>query len=80
MTAKKLFCMKLGIPGGGEADFMTTYDLRATIISLLIFAVHLDAAIVLRTGHRDRNSLQSYHNLHVIDLEKHLGALFGGSE
>ena len=79
MTVVKSVCTKLGIRGEGEADFMTTHGLRATMISLLISASQTDAAAVLRTGHRDRNSLQSYHNLRGIDGETQSAAVFRGS-
>ena len=79
MTVVKSVCTKLGIRGDGEADFMTTHGLRATMTSLLISASHSDAAFVFRTGHRDRNSLQNCHNLCVIDGETQWAAVFRGS-
>ena len=48
------------------------------MISLLRSAGHSDAAVVLRTGHRDSCSLQSYHNLRGNQGEDLLRAVFGG--
>ena len=79
MTAVKSVCTKLGIRGDGEAVFITTHGLRATMISLLISAGNSDAAVDLRTGHRDHNSLQSYHYLRGINGETQLTAFFRGS-
>ena len=56
---------------------MSMHGLRATMISLLISAGYSDAADVLRTGHRDSNCLQSYHNLRGRNGEAQLNAVFG---
>lgn len=71
-------CTKLGILGSGEAAYMTTHGLRATMISLLISAGYSDCAVALRSGHRDLASLQSYHNLRGKNGENQLAAVFGG--
>ena len=59
----KEICTSLKIYGEGASKYMTTHGLRATLISLLIASGHSDASVVLRSGHRDSMSLQSYHNL-----------------
>ena len=59
----KKVCSKSGIRGCGESSTMTAHGLRASMISILISAGYSDAAVVLRTGHRDTTSLQSFHNL-----------------
>ena len=69
MTIVKSVNTKLNIRRHGEADFMTTHGLRATMISLVISANHSDAAFAFRKGYRDRNSLQNYHNSRRIDGE-----------
>ena len=74
----KTVCTALGIRGEGANKFVTTHGLRATMISLLISSGHSDAAVVLRTGHRDNSSLQSYHNLIGSNGEQQLRAAFGG--
>ena len=48
------------------------------MISMLISAGYSDAAVVLRTDHRDTTSLQSYHNFRGEQGEQQLQALFGG--
>ncbi len=50
-------CRKLNIRGNGEACYMTTHGLLATMISLLISAGYSDAAVVLCSVHRDNSSL-----------------------
>lgn len=80
LTVVKDVCTKLGIRGTGEAAYMTTHGLRATMISLLISAGYSDAAVVLRTGHRDNSSLQSYHNLRGQNGADQLAAVFGGAD
>ncbi len=47
----KSVCLKPGIRGTGEAAYMTTHGLSAAMISSLIAAGHLDAPVVLRSGH-----------------------------
>ena len=47
------------------------------MISMLISAGYSDAAVVLRTGHRDTTSLQSYRNLRVRHVREQLEAVFG---
>ncbi len=47
------------------------------MISLLITSGHSDAAVVLRSGHRDSNSLQKNHNLTGRNGEAQLAAVFG---
>ncbi len=56
-------CRSSGIRGEGANKCVTTQGLRATMISLLITSDHSDAAVVLRSGQRDSNSLLSYLNL-----------------
>ena len=75
----KEVCLSLGIRGEGANNYVTTHGLRATTISLLISSGHSDAAVVLRSGHRDNNSLQSYHNLLGHSGEQQLAAVFGGT-
>ena len=77
MSIVRDVCTKLNIRGNGEASYMTTHGLRATMISMLISAGYSDAAVVLRSGHRDSTSLQSYHNLRGVNGERQLGAVFG---
>lgn len=57
LTVVRNVYSKLGIRGTGEAAYMTTHGLRATMISLLILAGYSDAAVVLRPGNRDNSSL-----------------------
>lgn len=71
-------CSTMGIRDIGEANYMTTHGLRAKMISMLISAGYSDAAVCLRTGHRDATSLQSYHNLRGRNSEEQLGAVFEG--
>lgn len=71
-------CQKLDIRGNGEAGSMTAHGLTATMISLLISAGYPDAAVVLRTGHCDTTSLQSYHNFRENEGEMQLNAVPGG--
>ena len=73
----KEVCQCLGIRGQGAAEHVTAHGLRATMISLLISAGYSDASIVLRTGHRDSRSLQSYHNLKGQNGVDQLASLFG---
>ena len=75
----KEVCLSLGIRGEGANNYVTTHGLRATTISLLISSGHSDAAVVLRSGHRDNNNLQSYHNLIGHNGEQQLAAGFGGT-
>ena len=49
------------------------------MISLSITSGHSDAAVVLRTVHRDNNSLQSYRSVICPHGEAQLQASFGGS-
>ena len=56
---------------------MTAHGLCATMISLLTHAGYFDAAIVLRSGLQDMNSLQHYHNLRGRNGEQQLNVLFG---
>ena len=75
----KEVCLSLDIRGEGANNYVTTYGLRATMISLLISSGHSDATVVLRSGHRDNNSLQSYHNLISRNGKQQLAAVFGCS-
>lgn len=68
--------MKLGIRGNGKADHMTAHGLRAPMISMLISAGYSDAAVALRSGHRDNTSLQSYQNLRGLNGEAQPRAVF----
>ena len=72
-------CRSLGIRGEGANKYVTTHVLRATMLSLLITCGHSDAAVVLRSGHRNNNSLQSYQNLMGRNGEAQLAAVFGGA-
>ena len=73
----KKVCSKLGIRGCGESSTMAAHGSRATMISMLISAGYSDAAVVLRTGHRDTTSLQSYQNLRGRHGREQLEAVFG---
>lgn len=73
----KYVCASLGIRKQGQAAYMTTHGLRATMISLLISAGYSDAAVVLRSGRRYLNSLQCYHNLRGRHGTNQLCAAFG---
>ena len=57
---------------------MTAHSLRATMIFSLTSAGYPDAAVVLRTGHRDTMSPQSYQNLRENKGEIQLNAMFRG--
>lgn len=72
----KEVCAKLGIRGNGEADGMVAHGLRATMISLLIYAGYSDASVVSLTGHRNTTSLQSYYNLRGEQGAQQLEAIF----
>lgn len=78
-TIVKDVCLSLGIQGEGAAKFMTTHGLRATMISLLIASGHSDASVMLRSGHADSTSLQSYHNLRGQHGADQLVGMFGGN-
>ena len=69
-------CNELGVRGVGLSDAMSTHGLRSTMITLLMTAGFSDAAVALRTGHRDLNSLKSYHNLLNDSGRKQLEAVF----
>ena len=59
----KYVSASLGIRGEGVIKSITTHVLRGSMISLLISPGYSDAAVVLCSGHRDSNSLQSCHSL-----------------
>lgn len=65
--------------GKGESTQMTTQELRATMISLLVTAGYSYAAVVLRSGNRNNKSLKIYHNLHGENGRAQLTALFYGN-
>lgn len=76
----KTVCQRLGIRGQGCAKHMTTHGLRSTMISMLISSGYSDAAVCLRSGHRDPSSLLNYHNLRGQQGEEQLGAVFAKLE
>ena len=75
----KHVCTALNIYGDGACQYMATHGLRATMISLLIAAGHSGASVHLRSGHRDANSLKSYHNLRGSNGMNQLGPIFNGA-
>lgn len=72
----KKVCKSLGIRGQGCADHVTSHGLRATMISMLISGGYSDAAVMLRSGHRESSSLLSYHNLRGKQGQDQLSAIF----
>ena len=68
----------LSIRGEGCTKFVTTQGLRATMISMQISAGFSDAA-VLRTQHREINSVKVYHNFRETLVENQMRAGFRGS-
>ena len=75
----KNVCTALNIYGDGACQYMTTHGLRAKMLYLLIAPGHSEASVLFRSGHRDANSLKSYHNLRGSNGMNQLGAIFNGA-
>ena len=76
----KKVCRWLGIRGDGVAKHMKTHGLGACMISLLTSSGFSDAAVVLRTGHRDSRSLLNYRKLKGSGGLNQVAALFTSSD
>lgn len=72
----KKVCTSLGIRGEGCSQYVTAHGLRATMISMLISCGYSDAAVMLRSGHRESTSLLNYHNFRGKQGHEQLLAIF----
>lgn len=71
-------CEKNNIIGVGTKDKMEFHGLRGTGASLLIAAGMPDSSTVLRTGHKQIDSVHAYHNIRGAEGERQQDILFGG--
>lgn len=71
-------CREVGISGTGVKEGMSTHGIRGTVTTLLVEAGHLDSAILLRTGHRNRQSLKHYQNLQGLEGMRQQNDILGG--
>ena len=70
-------CSALVTYGAGVNKHMTKHMLRAVMISKFMSSEHSVAVVILRSGHPDNYSLQSYHNLMGSSGEEQLRHIFG---
>ena len=73
-------CAVNGIKGVGSKDQISFHGLRGTVVSLLIESGMPDSSTVLRTGHRQMDSIRPYHNIRGSEGRLQQDIIFNGKK